>query len=154
MKNLRMIAARAGVVLAVAVVAIQFVPVARTNPPVTGEIPATAEVLAVLRESCYDCHSNETVWPWYSRVAPFSWLVAKDVREAREEMNFSTWAGLAPREQTKYRQEILEEAQEGAMPPRLYKLPHPGARLTDGDLAVLRTWTEAAGDDDPTRSRD
>ena len=132
-------------ILAVAVAAIQFVPVARTNPPVTGEIPASAEARAVLRESCYDCHSHETVWPWYSRVAPFSWLVAKDVREAREEMNFSTWAVLAPREQQKYLHEILEEVQEGAMPPRLYLLPHPKARLTDGDRAVLRAWTQAAG---------
>ncbi|NTV03340.1 heme-binding domain-containing protein [bacterium] len=140
--------------LAVVAAAIQFVPVERTNPPVTGEIPAPAEARAVLRESCYDCHSNETVWPWYSRVAPFSWLVAEDVREAREEMNFSTWTALAPREQAKYLHEILEEVQEGAMPPRLYLLPHPRARLTDDDRAAIRAWTQAAVGEPITRSGD
>lgn len=136
---------RAAVALLVAVAAIQFVPVERTNPPVDGEVPASAEVRAVLQHSCYDCHSNATVWPWYGRVAPFSWLVAKDVREAREELNFSTWARLAPREQAHLLQEIGKEVEEGEMPPRLYLLPHPQARLSAADKSILQTWALAAG---------
>lgn len=132
------------IALLVAVVAIQFVPVERTNPPVDGEVPASAEVRAVLQHSCYDCHSNATVWPWYGRIAPFSWLVAKDVREARAELNFSTWARLAPREQAHLLQEIGKEVEEGEMPPRLYLLPHPQARLSAADKAILLTWAQAA----------
>jgi len=77
--------------LIIVVIAIQFVTVERTNPPVTGEINVTPELKSVLQKSCYDCHSNETVWPWYSKVAPVSWLVSKDVVEGREELNFSEW---------------------------------------------------------------
>ena len=73
-----------GLALIVCLVAAQFVPVDRTNPPVGQEIVAPAEVMTVLERACYDCHSNETVWPAYSRVAPVSWLVARDVQEGRE----------------------------------------------------------------------
>ena len=66
-------------------------PVDRENPPVTGDIGAPSEVDAILRTSCYDCHSNETVWPWYSYLAPASWLVAEDVEHGREHLNFSEW---------------------------------------------------------------
>jgi len=136
---------QASIALLVVVAAIQFVPVERTNPPVDGEVPASAEVRAALQHSCYDCHSNATVWPWYGRVAPFSWLVAKDVREAREELNFSTWARLAPREQAHLLQEIGKEVEEGEMPPRLYLLPHPQARLSAADQAILQAWAQTAG---------
>lgn len=77
-------------VLAVLIV-IQFIPVDTSNPPVTADIPSSPEGKAVLRRACYDCHSNETRWPWYSRVAPASWLTARDVREGRAELNFSAW---------------------------------------------------------------
>src|SRR5688572_19601769 len=82
-------------------VAIQFVPVDRVNPPVEAEVPALANVRAILRRACYDCHSNETVWPWYSQVAPVSWLVVRDVREGREELNFSTWNRITTQKQVK-----------------------------------------------------
>ena len=64
-------------------VVIQFIPVNRNNPEVTGEINAPEEVMAILRRSCYDCHSNETVWPWYSYVAPASWLISHAVHDGR-----------------------------------------------------------------------
>src|SRR5450759_484008 len=75
----------------VALGAIQLIPVDRTNPPVQKEMPAPPDVQAILRRSCYDCHSNETVWLWYSKVAPISWLVSRDVRQGRRELNFSDW---------------------------------------------------------------
>ena len=75
-RHVRRIAKWLLAVLTVAFVAIQLVPVDRKNPPVETEVPATAEARSVLRRACYDCHSNETVWPWYSRIAPVSWLVA------------------------------------------------------------------------------
>ena len=67
---------------------IQFAPVDRSNPSVTGEVSAPDPIMAVLRNSCYDCHSNETRWPWYSRVAPLSWRIAQHVREGRGHLNF------------------------------------------------------------------
>ena len=120
--------------------AIQFVPVDRSNPPVTVEVPAQPEVRAVLRRTCYDCHSHETVWPWYSRVAPVSWLLARDVREGRDELNFSTWDRYAAKEQVKKLKESWEEAAEGEMPPWFYLRVHRDAVLSAEDKAVLRQW--------------
>jgi hypothetical protein len=131
------------VVLVVAIVAIQLVPVTRSNPPVTEEIGAPESVRAVLRESCYDCHSNETHWPWYSYVAPVSWLVAYDVEHGREHMNLSEWDRYAPEERAHKIEEIWEEVEHGAMPLPKYLRLHPGATLTDEDRRLLREWSGA-----------
>jgi hypothetical protein len=121
-------------------VAIQFVPVDRSNPPVEQDLAAAPEIDAVLRRACYDCHSNETRWPWYSYIAPVSWLVARDVHAGRDELNFSTWNRLSTREQVEAMHESWEEVEEGEMPPWFYLPPHPEARLTPADMAVLRAW--------------
>ena len=134
-------------------IVIQFVPVERTNPPVVSDVVAPPEVRTVLRRACYDCHSNETHWPWYSRVAPASWLVARDVRKGRAELNFSTWDQLPPRRQSKLMHEVGEETASGKMPPWFYLPAHPEARLTPQDVAVLQSWAPAseAGDHDHGR---
>jgi hypothetical protein len=132
------------IVLVVALIAIQLVPVARSNPPVTEAIAAPDAVVAVLRESCFDCHSNETHWPWYAYVAPVSWLVAYDVEEGREHLNFSEWDRYAPDERAHMVEEVWEEIDHGAMPLPKYLRLHPGARLTDEDQRILREWTGAA----------
>ena len=125
-------------------VAIQFVPVDRSNPPVTAEVPAPPETRAVLRRACYDCHSHETVWPWYSRVAPVSWLVARDVRKGRAELNFSTWDQYTTKQQVKRLKESWEEVAEGEMPPWFYLPAHRDAVLSAEDRVVLRQWALAA----------
>jgi hypothetical protein len=130
-------------VLAVAFAAIQLAPVDRTNPPVEAEVPAPEEVRAVLRRACYDCHSNETVWPWYSRIAPVSWLVAHDVRKGREELNFSAWNRMSADDRAEPLHESWETAAAGEMPPWFYLPPHPEARLSADDLALLRAWSRA-----------
>ncbi len=89
----------AAVVATVLLVVAQFVPIETSNPPVTADIGTPADVKGILERSCYDCHSNVTTWPWYSRVAPFSWLVAYDVAEAREHLNFSEWDQLSTEDQ-------------------------------------------------------
>jgi hypothetical protein len=132
-----------GLVLAGAV-AIQFVPVTRTNPPVTGEIEAPDAVTAVLARSCYDCHSHETQWPWYSRVAPVSWLVAHDVEEGREHLNFSTWTELSSETRAHLTHEIVEEVEEGEMPLKVYLLMHADAEVSAEDLETLRGWAAEA----------
>ena len=127
--------------LGAALVAIQLVPVDRTSPPVAAEIQAPANVRAVLKRACYDCHSNETAWPWYSRVAPVSWLVARDVREGRKELNFSDWGGYEPRRQARKLKETREEVAKGEMPPWFYVAVHREAALSADDEALLREWT-------------
>jgi hypothetical protein len=119
---------RAGLVLVLAFVAIQFVPYGRdhVNPPVGAE-PAwdSPETRALAKQACFDCHSNETAWPAYSKVAPVSWVVQRDVSEGRAVLNLSEWQ--RPQEEAK---EAAEEVLEGEMPPRMYQLMHAQARLS------------------------
>jgi hypothetical protein len=131
--------------LAVALLAIQLVPIDRTNPAVEAEVPAPGNVRAILRRACYDCHSNETVWPWYSRIAPISWKVAEDVHEGRAALNFSTWSRLDTKHQVEAMHHAWEEVSEEEMPPWFYLPPHPRARLSPEDRALLRAWAQSAG---------
>ncbi len=125
-------------------VLIQFIPAApTTNPPVTGEIQASAEVMEILRTSCYDCHSHETEWPWYSRVAPSKWLVRHDVAEGREHVNFSVWSGYDTDDADHALEEMLEVLEEGEMPLWYYTPLHPSATLSDDERATLVTWAES-----------
>ena len=120
---------------------IQFVPVDRSNPPVTGELAAAEEVMEVLRNACYDCHSNETQWPWYSRVAPISWRIAKHVEMGRGNLNFSEWEGMTAEDQVDAKEEIWEEVERGSMPLSDYLRMHPEAVLTEPQREALRRWT-------------
>jgi hypothetical protein len=141
----RKIVMRAVLVLAAVLVLMQFVPVDRTNPPLGGEVPAPPEVRAVLKRACYDCHSNETVWPWYGRVAPFDWLMERDVREGRREVNFSTLADAPLKRRQRKWMEIPEQVEKHEMPPWFYTAVHPEARLSDADRAALVQWAQANG---------
>ena len=129
-----------GLLLLVALVVIQFVPVDTINPPVIGDVPTSPAVKAVLRRACYDCHSNETEWPWYARVAPVSWLIARDVRKGRAELNFSTWDQYSTRQRVKKLKETWEQVTTGEMPPWLYLPAHREARLSAEDRALLTQW--------------
>lgn len=132
-------------VLIVAFIGIQFVFIERTNPRITGEIDAPPQVKELLRRSCYDCHSNETVWPWYSYIAPASWLLADDVAEGRAELNFSEWSGYDEKRKLKKFKEIREEVGEGEMPQWYYIIMHPEAKLSDADKQALYDWTAVGG---------
>jgi len=123
---------------------IQLVPAERRNPPVESDIPTSPDVKSVLRRACYDCHSNETVWPWYSRIAPVSWLIARDVHEGRKELNFSAWNRYSTKEHMKKLKESWEEVAEGEMPPWFYTAPHRDARLSAQDRALLWQWALSA----------
>jgi hypothetical protein len=115
--------------------AIQLVPYGRdhSNPPVTQEAPwQNEQAEAIARKACYDCHSNETEWPWYSWVAPFSWLNQRDVDTGREELNFSEWDTYAGSGG-----EAIEVVQEGEMPPWFYWIIHWSARLDDKEKQTL-----------------
>lgn len=123
---------------------IQLVPYGRehANPPRVAE-PAWDDprTRALAVRACYDCHSNATAWPWYTNVAPLSWLAQRDVDEGRATLNFSDMSAT-PRGA----RESGEQVQEGEMPPLQYVLLHPSARLSRGDQqALLRGLTATFG---------
>ncbi len=134
------VAVRLALGAAALLLAIQVVRFERTNPPVIADLQARPEVKSVLRRACYDCHSNETVWPWYSAVAPVSWLLHYDVTAGRSAVNFSDWGMLAPEEQRKKMHESGESVAEGEMPPWYYLPMHPEGRLSDVDKGIVEAW--------------
>lgn len=136
------------IALVIACIGIQFFTVDRDNPPVTMDIAAPANVKAILRRSCYDCHSNEVDWPWYSSIAPVSWLVASDVHRGREHFNFSTWDQYTLDEQAHLIDEIGEETDDGEMPLWFYLPLHPEARLSTEDRTTLLAWAGVSGGND------
>jgi hypothetical protein len=131
----------AGFLLVVGVVA-QFKSVPLTNPPVQGDLSAPPEIDAILRHACYDCHSNETRWPWYSHIAPISWAIAHHVDLARQEINFSEWDEYFPRTRERKLEWMQRALHKEVMPPWSYRLMHPGARLSNDDRARLKQWID------------
>lgn len=101
---------------------------------------ADTQVAGLLKNSCYDCHSNEVNYPWYSKIAPVSMLVRHDVLEGKEELNFSTWQDYDKRRMLRKLKEIKEVLEEGEMPLGIYTLMHPGAKLSDADKELLTNW--------------
>ena len=135
--------------LAAAVVfaALQLANPARNNPPVKVDFIAAASppaaVAASIRAACYDCHSRETTWPWYSRIAPVSWLIASDVNEGREHLDFSDWPP-EPGRAAKKLDRVNEVLDYREMPPKKYTLLHAAARLTETQRKEIMDWTDAA----------
>jgi len=138
------------IVLVVAFLAIQVVRPERTNPPVDprrtlhGQLQPPAEVASILERSCMDCHSNQTRWPWYSNLAPASWLLVSHVDEAREHMNLSEWAQYERKDADELLEEICEETSKGAMPLPSYLLIHRSSKLAPQDVRTLCQWGKAA----------
>lgn len=138
--------------LALVFLGIQFVPnelpVVETNNP--GDIMQSGlvsqDVAALLKKSCYDCHSNESIYPWYSHIAPSSWLVAKDIREGRAELNFSTWDDYDMMEKLGLLDDISIQIGEGEMPMGIYLLMHPSSKLDDAQRQLIIEWAENAMD--------
>jgi hypothetical protein len=117
-----------------------------TNPPVVKEPNwDSAQTREITKRACFDCHSNETVWPWYSNVAPVSWLVYRDVADGREHLNFSEWdvhpsmpEGEGEGEEHQHGPDVIKDVlQSHEMPPATYLLMHPEARLTDQERQAL-----------------
>ena len=126
--------------LLLAAVLIQLIPFghSHTNPPVTQEVVWDSTQTAELaRRACYDCHSNQPTWPWYSNVAPVSWLVQRDVNEGRSHLNFSEWEKPG-----RHVKDVAEQVKEGEMPPWFYRPLHPLARLSEADKQALMTGAE------------
>ena len=127
---------------------IQLVPIHRDNPPVTGAVRPPAPVAALLKRSCFDCHSHETQWPWYSYVAPMSWLVARDVHTGREHLNFSQWKDYSNDDMWKKLAGISDMVQQREMPLWFYLLLHSDAKLTDDEVSEIATWADTYSDEE------
>jgi len=128
------------------VILIQFIPVAipENTDDLSNDLIQTqnipAEVADILSQSCYDCHSSNTVYPWYSHVAPVSWLVIRDVNNGREELNFSEWKSLSKRKQLKTLNNIAEEVESKEMPMPIYTIIHSDAILDEGAINLVVNW--------------
>jgi hypothetical protein len=135
-------------VVAAMFAAIQVFRPDRTSPPsdpaqsVTSVLAVPAPVQTVLTRSCYDCHSHRTRWPWYSQVAPVSWLIANDVNEGRDHLDFSTWGSYSAVKAADKLEDIAKEVSEHGMPPVAYTLIHRDARPSDAEVAAVVAWAE------------
>jgi len=134
------------IVLVIMFVGAQLKRPAKTNPPIDpsqtieAHTQMTPQVAAILDRSCNDCHSNKTRWPWYSNVAPSSWLVIGHVDDARRAMNLSEWGKRDKDRQSKKLQQMCDEVTDGGMPLSSYTPLHPGSKLTAADVKTLCDW--------------
>ena len=133
-------------ILLVLFILIQFFPVDKTNPPVNKgmdflTVKQTPEPLAkIIRASCYDCHSNETTYPAYTRIQPFGWFMKNHIDEGRQHLNFSLFATYEPKRQAHKMDESVEMIENGEMPLESYLLMHSKAKLTDAQRAELMAY--------------
>ena len=132
----------AGLAVAIVLGALQFVPVTRVNPTERSEAALPPEVQGLLQRACFDCHSNETRWPWYSYIAPVSFLIAHDVRDGRRELNFSLWNQYNDRRKARKFKEIVEQVEKKKMPQWYYVLVHPEAKLSDAEREIIMNWAK------------
>jgi hypothetical protein len=124
----------------------QFFRPERTNPNSDSQLSLRAqndippEVLSLLDRACFDCHSNDTRWPWYSNITPVNFALMNHVNGGRKHLNFSLWGAMRPGTQRGALDEITDEVREGRMPLKSYLLLHPEATLTDDDVMLLSDW--------------
>ncbi len=128
------------------IVVIQFFRIDKTNPTVDIQNDIIAyeqvpgDIADILKASCYDCHSNVSVYPWYTNVAPVSWWIKKHINEARDELNFSTWGTFTEKRKDHKLEEIGEMIEEGEMPLGSYLLMHGEAKLDEEQAEKLINW--------------
>ena len=141
---------RAAVLLVVAFAAAQLVRPARANPPIDarhtiqGSAGPASGIGAIVDRACRDCHSNATVWPWYTGIAPVSWLMAKGVKLGRAAVNFSEWSSYPPERQRELLEKSCKAVREGKMPGGAWTTLHPEAKLTPEDVQRICAAAETA----------
>ena len=140
------------ILLALAFIAIQFVRPDRANPPedqaqtIEASMNVPEDVRMILGRSCADCHSNRTVYPWYSNVSPFSWFLADHIRDGRRELNISEWNTYEKRKKIRKLDEICQQVEDGEMPLPSYLWIHWDAKLKPGEAQTLCNWANAERD--------
>ncbi len=125
---------------------IQFFQIDKKNPQINQEIDfitlmqPPSEISSLIKSGCYDCHSNETVYPWYTKIAPFSWVIKSHVTEGREHLNFSEWGNYQPGRRGHMLDECKEMVENREMPLKSYTFLHSSARFSDENRETLKTW--------------
>jgi hypothetical protein len=133
----------AAILLIVVLIIMQFFRIDKTVPEYDKNLDiitvtnAPDEVAGILKTACYDCHSYETHYPWYSNVAPVSWFLQNHINEAREELNFSLWGSFSAKRLSKKIEEAIEEIEEGEMPMKSYTITHASAKLSKEEREKL-----------------
>ncbi|MFH2034907.1 MAG: heme-binding domain-containing protein [Candidatus Zixiibacteriota bacterium] len=142
--------------LVILLILIQFIPVDMAKPSIdaTLAIDAPPEVKQILENSCYDCHSYQTKWPIYSRIAPVSWLVASDVEEGRHKLNFSEWLSFSDQKKAKLKEEIIDEIEGNDMPLPIYLIMHSEAKLGDSQKQTIKNWATTNIEPEPESETD
>ena len=141
---------QAAVVLVVIFAAAQLIRPQRANPPIDpsrtlqAHMGTTNGLVAIVDRACRDCHSNATVWPWYSQVAPLSWLMASGVAEGRKALNFSEWGSYSPERQRELLAAVCRDGSSGKMPGRPWTQLHPEARLSSTDIETICATAQQA----------
>jgi hypothetical protein len=136
-------------VLMIIIVLIQFIRIDKTNPSLTEEtdfvnVKHPPEGIAnLIKVSCYDCHSNETIYPWYTNIAPVSWWIKDHINEARHHLNFSEWGTYSSKKADHKLKECVEMVQEGEMPLYSYTLMHSNSSLNEDQKHALSVWFES-----------
>jgi hypothetical protein len=149
MRRAKKILKWAAIAAVVVVIGVQLIRPAKSNPvshqsqTIEAHLQMTPQVATILDQSCKDCHSNKTRWPWYSHVAPVSWFVIDHVNHGRSHLNFSDWGRFERREAEEMLSLICKEVESGAMPLSSYTPLHPGSELTSEEIKVLCDWTSA-----------
>lgn len=135
--------------LLLVLVAIQFIRPAKNQSAelsandISRAYTISGEMQDLLKTSCADCHSNNTVYPWYSSVQPVAWWLANHVNEGKKELNFSEFASYSPKKQAHKLKEVIEQVKEGEMPLNSYTWVHKNATLTDNQKLAISSWVDA-----------
>jgi hypothetical protein len=142
-----------GYALLIALLGIQFIPTARnqSNEVLDTDFIKTftpsGEIESLLRVSCYDCHSNNTDYPWYNKIQPVSWFMERHINEAKEELNFNEFGDYSGRKTKSKLKSIISQVDDDEMPLSSYTMIHRGARLSDDQKQMLIDWIEKIRDD-------
>lgn len=138
------------IIIALAFAFLQFFQIEKTNPPVDAAetlgaaVSVPPEVAIILARSCNDCHSNLTVYPWYSYIQPVGWWMQDHFLKGRDELNFSTFGRLSNKQRSRKFEQICDEITEGKMPLPSYTWGHPNAVLSDSEKQAVCSWTQRA----------
>jgi hypothetical protein len=136
------------ILLLIVFIVIQFF---RPQKNISDTIPATdfiamtkpsPQIEATLRAACYDCHSNNTNYPWYSELAPVSFVIAEHVKDGKKHLNFSEWDTYSAKKKAHKLEELVEEVEEGHMPEESYTWMHAEAKLTEAQISELTNWAK------------
>ncbi|MBX7152826.1 heme-binding domain-containing protein [bacterium] len=141
-----------GLILLIVLIIIQFIRPEMTNPPTDqsktfqSQMQVPENIASILSKACYDCHSHQTKWPWYSNVAPVSWLLVQDVNEGRKHLNLSDWGSYKESRKVEKLSQMAGEVTDGKMPLPIYLLMHSEAKLSDQEKKDLVNWCENEAD--------